>query len=124
LEEKCRLRAFGNRVLRRIFGPRRNEVTGEWKRLLLTIYHPGYQVKKTKMGRVCSTNRKRRGANRVLVGKPEGRIPLAKPRCRWENNTKMNPREMGWEEADWIDLAQDRDRRRTLVTAVTNLRVR
>jgi hypothetical protein len=52
----------------------------------------------------------RRGAYRALVGKPEGRKPLGRPRRRWEDNIKMNLRAVGWEGADWIDLAQDRDR--------------
>jgi hypothetical protein len=65
----------------------------------------------------------RRGAYRALVGKPEGRRPLGKPRRRWEDNIKMDLREVGWGGMDWINLAQDRDRWRALVTAVMNLRV-
>jgi hypothetical protein len=65
----------------------------------------------------------RRGAYRALVGKPEGRRPLERPRHRWEDNIKMDLREVGWEGADWIDLAQDRDRWRALVYTVMNLRV-
>jgi hypothetical protein len=64
----------------------------------------------------------RRGAYRALVGKPQGRRPLERPRRRWEDNIKMDLREVGWG-ADWIDLAQDRDRWRALVNAVMNLRV-
>jgi hypothetical protein len=52
----------------------------------------------------------RRGAYRALVGKPEGRRPLARPRRRWEDNIKMDLREVGWGGVDWIDLAHDRDR--------------
>jgi hypothetical protein len=65
----------------------------------------------------------RRGAYRVLMGKPEERRPLGRSRRRWEDNIKMDLREVGWGGADWIDLAQDRDRWRALVNAVTNLRV-
>jgi hypothetical protein len=65
----------------------------------------------------------RRGAYRALVRKPEGRRPLEKPRRRWEDNIKMDLREVGWEGIDWINLAQDRDRWRALVNAVMNLRV-
>jgi hypothetical protein len=65
----------------------------------------------------------RRGAYRALVGKPEGRRPLERPRHRWEDNIKMDLLEVGWEGADWIDLAQDRDRWRALVYTVMNLRV-
>jgi hypothetical protein len=65
----------------------------------------------------------RRGAYRVLVGKTEGRRPLERPRCRWEDNIKMDLREVGWGDMDWINLAQDRDRWWTLVYTVMNLRV-
>jgi hypothetical protein len=65
----------------------------------------------------------RRGAYRALVGKPEGTRPLGRPRCRWEDNIKMDLREVGWRGMDWINLAQDRDRWRALVNAVMNLRV-
>jgi hypothetical protein len=62
-----------------------------------------------------------RNAYRALVGKPEGRRPLGRPRRRWEDNVKMDLREVGWGGMDWISLAQDRDRWRALVNAVMNL---
>jgi hypothetical protein len=65
----------------------------------------------------------RRGAYRAMVGKPEGRRTLERPRRRWEDNIKMDLREVGWGGMDWINLAQDRDRWRALVNAVMNLRV-
>jgi hypothetical protein len=65
----------------------------------------------------------RRGAYRVLVGKPEGRRPLGRPRRRWEDNIKTDLREVEWGCVDWMGLAQDRDRWRALVSAVMNLRV-
>jgi hypothetical protein len=65
----------------------------------------------------------RRGAYRALVGKPEGRRPLGRRRRRWEDNIKMDLREVGWGGMDWMNLAQDRDRWRALVNAVMNLRV-
>jgi hypothetical protein len=65
----------------------------------------------------------RRDAYRALVGKPEGRRPLGRPRRTWEDNIKMDLREVGWGAADWIDLAEDRDRWRALVYTVMNLRV-
>jgi hypothetical protein len=64
-----------------------------------------------------------RGAYRILVGRPEGRRPLGRPRRRWEFNSKMDLQKVGWEGVDWIDMAQDRDRWRDLVNAVMNLRV-
>jgi hypothetical protein len=63
----------------------------------------------------------RRGAYRVLVGKPEGKKPLGRPRRRWEDNIKMDLQELGWG-MDWIHLAQDRDRWRAVVNTVMNVR--
>jgi len=67
--------------------------------------------------------RERRGVCRVLVGKPEGRRPLGRPRRRWEDNIKMDLQELGCKGMDWIELAEDRDRWRALVNVVINLRV-
>jgi hypothetical protein len=75
------------------------------------------------MGRACSTNVEKRNTYRILVGKPEGKRPLGRPRHRWLNNIKMDLREIGWGGMDWIDLAQDRDQWRALVNTVTNLQV-
>jgi hypothetical protein len=63
-----------------------------------------------------------RGMYRVLVGKPEGKRPLDRPRCRWEDNIKIDLQEVGCGGVDWIWLAQDRDRWQTLVNGVMNLR--
>jgi hypothetical protein len=60
---------------------------------------------------------------RVLMGKPEGKIPLGRPRRRWEDRIRMDLREIGWGSVDWIQLSQDRDRWRDLVNTVMNLRV-
>jgi hypothetical protein len=65
----------------------------------------------------------KRNAYRILVGKPEGKRPLGRPRLRWEENIRMDLREIGWGGMDWIDLAQDRDQWRALVNTVMNLRV-
>jgi hypothetical protein len=65
----------------------------------------------------------RRGVHRVLVGKPEGKKPLGRPRRRWEDNIKMDLQEIGCGGMDWLELAQDRDRWRSLVNTVMNLRV-
>jgi hypothetical protein len=75
------------------------------------------------MERVCSTNGEKRNTYRILVGKPEVKRPLGRPRCRWVDNIKMNLREIGWDSMDWIDMTQDRDQWRTLVNTVMNLRV-
>jgi hypothetical protein len=64
-----------------------------------------------------------RGVYRVFVGKPEGKRPLGRPRCRWENNIKMDLQEVGCGGMDWIELTQDWDRWRALANAVMNLRV-
>jgi hypothetical protein len=64
-----------------------------------------------------------RDAYNIVVGRPEGRRPLGRPRRRWEDNIKMDLREIGFGNADWIDLAHDRDRWRALVNTVMNLRV-
>jgi hypothetical protein len=75
------------------------------------------------MGSACSTNGERRNAYRILVGKPEGRRPLGRPRRRWVDNIKMDLREIGWNSIDWIDLVQDRNQWRALVNTAMNLRV-
>jgi hypothetical protein len=75
------------------------------------------------MGRACSTNGEKRNAYSILVGNPEGRRQLGKPRRRWVYNIKMDVREIGWDGMDWIDLAQDRDQWSALVNMVMNLRV-
>jgi hypothetical protein len=75
------------------------------------------------MGRACSTNGEKSNAYRILVGNPEGKRPLGRPRRRWMDNIKMEHREMVWDGLDFSDLAQDRDRWRVLVNTVMNLRV-
>ena len=123
---------FENMVLRRIFGPRRDEVTGEWRRLhneeLNDTYSSPNIVRVIKLRRMRWAGHVARMGeeNRVywvLVGKPEGRRPLGRPRSRWVDNIRMDLQEPGSGYMDWIGLAQDRDRWRTLVSAVMNLRV-
>jgi hypothetical protein len=75
------------------------------------------------MSRACSTNGEKRNTYRTLVGMPEGKRPLGKPRCRWADNIKMDHREIGWDDMDWIDPAQNMDHWRALVNTVMNLRV-
>ena len=132
LWEEGKLRVFENKVLRRIFGPRRDEVMGEWRRLhneeLHDLYCSPNIVRVIKWRRMRWTGHmarlgEERGVYRVLVGKPEGRRPLGRPRRRWVHNIRMDPQEVGCGYMDWIGLAQDKDRWRTLVSAVMNLRV-
>jgi len=119
-------------VLRRIFGPRRDEVTGEWRRLHNKELHDLYSspnivrvIKSRRMrwaGHVARIGEER-GVYRVLPGKLEGRRPLGRHRHRWVDNTRLDLQEVGCGYMDWIGLAQDRDGWRTLVSAVMNLRV-
>jgi hypothetical protein len=74
------------------------------------------------MGRPYSTNGEKRKADRLLVGKQEGKRPLGRSRCRWLDNIRINLGEVGWGDVDWIDLAKDRNRWRALVNSVLNLR--
>jgi hypothetical protein len=73
------------------------------------------------MGRACGMNGEKMNAYKILVGKPEGKKPLRRPRRRWEDNIRMDVREIGRGGMDWIDLAEDRDRWRALVNTVMNL---
>jgi len=123
---------FENRVLRRIFGPKRDEVTGEWRKLhneeLNNLYSSPNIVRVIKSRRMrwaehVARMGEGRGVYRVLVGKPEGRRPLGRPRRRWEDNIRMDLREVGCGFVDWMELAQDRDSWRALVSAVMKLRV-
>jgi hypothetical protein len=75
------------------------------------------------MGRPCSTNGEKRNTYRLLVGKPERKRPLGRPRCRWVDNIRIDLGEVGWSGVDWIGLAKDRNRWRALVNSVLNLRV-
>jgi hypothetical protein len=75
------------------------------------------------MGRACSTNWDKRNAYRILVGKPEGKRPLGRPRRRWVDNIKIDLREIDWGGMDWNDLAEDKDRWRAFISTAINLRV-
>ena len=123
---------FENRVPRRIFGFKRDEVTGEWRKLhneeLNDVYSSPNTFRAIKSRRMRLAGHVEgagdiRGVYRVLVGKPEGKKPLLRPRRRWEDNIKMDFQEVGCEGMEWIDLAQNRDRWRALVNVVMNFRV-
>jgi hypothetical protein len=132
LKERHKLRVFEKRVLRGIFGPKRDEVTGELRKFHNGELHNFYsspniimQVKSRRMrwaGHVTRTGEGRK-VYKVLVGKLKGRRPLGRRRRRWEDGIKMDLREIGWGGVEWIQLAQDRDRWRAVVSAVMNLRV-
>jgi hypothetical protein len=131
LREEHRLRVFGNRVLRTIFGPKREEV-GSWKKLHNDELHSLYSS--LNIVRVIKSRRMRwaghvarmgegRGVYRVLVGRPEGKRPLGRSRRRWEDNIKMDLREIGIDGTNCIQLAQDRVQWWACVNTVMNLRV-
>jgi hypothetical protein len=90
---------------------------------LFAKYNYHYQVKEDDMGKACSTNGEKRNAYRILVGKPEGKRPLGSPRRRWEDNIKIDLRDVEWVGMNWIHLAQDMDQCRALVNTVKSLRV-
>ena len=124
LQEERKLRVFENRVLRRIFGLRRDEVAGEWRRLhneeLNDLYSSPNNVQVIKSRRMrwaghVARMGEERGVYGVLVGKLEGRRPLGRPRRRWADNIRMDLKEVECVYRDWIGLAQDRDRWWTLV---------
>jgi hypothetical protein len=122
---------FENRVLRRIFGPKRDEVTGGWRKLhneeLRGLYPSPSIVRVIRARRMrwaghVARMGEVRGAYNILVGRLEGR-PLGRPRHRCVDNIKMDLREIGFGDVDWFHLAQNRDRWRALVNTVTNIRV-
>jgi len=132
LREECRLRVSENRVLRKKLGPRRDKVPGEWRKLhieeLNNLYSSPSIVRVIKSRRMrwvgyVECMGERRCMYRVLVGKPEGKRPLGRPRHRWEDNIKMDIQKVGSVGLDWIELDQDRERRQALVNVVMNLRV-
>jgi hypothetical protein len=116
-----------------LFGPRRDEVTGEWRKLHKEELHDLYSspsiiriIKSKRMRWVGHIARmgKKRNTYRLLVGKPEGKRLLGRTRGRWVDNIRMDLLELGWGDLDWIGLAQGKNRWRALVNSVLNLRVR
>jgi hypothetical protein len=114
-------------VLRRIFGPKRDEVTGGWRKLHNEELHNLYsspsiirmiESRRMRWAGYAARMGEKKNAYRILVGKPEGKRPLGRSRRRW-----VDLRETGWDGMNWIDLAQDRDQWKALVNTVMNLRV-
>jgi hypothetical protein len=119
-----------NSLLRNL--PKRDEVTGEWRKLHNEELHDLHSspsiiriMKARRMRWAGHVGRmgEKRNAYTLLVGKPEDRRPLGRPRRRWLDNIRMDPVEVGWGDVDWIGMSQDRDRWRALVNSVLNLRV-
>jgi hypothetical protein len=132
LREEHRLRVFENRVLRRILGPKRDEVTGERRKLhneeLRDLYSSPNIIRIIKSRRMrwaehVARMGERRDSYRSLVGKPEGKKPIGRPKRKWVDNIRMDLEEVRWSDADWIGLAQDRSRWRGIADAVMNLQV-
>ena len=132
LMKERRVRVSAKRVLRRIIGPKRYDVTGECRKLHneeLSDLYPSSNIARVIQwswrrwaGHVACMG-ERRGLYRVLLGKPEGNRPPGRPKRRWEDNIKTDLQEVGCGLMDWIALAQDTDRWRPLLNAVMNLRV-
>jgi len=131
LREEHRLRVCENRVLR-VFGPKRDEITGEWRKLHNEELSDRYSLpnivwvvksRRLRWAGYVARMGEGRGVHSVLVGKPGGKRPMGRPRCRWEDNIKMDVQEVGRAFGDWMGFSQDRDRWRALVSMVKNLRV-
>ena len=116
----------------KIFGAKKDEITGEWRKLhnaeLHALYSSPNIIRSFKSIRLrwaghVARMEQSRNAYRVLVGKPEGKRPLGRPRRRWEDNIKMDLREVGCDSGEWIAFVEDRNQWRAYVRAVMNLRV-
>ena len=132
MREEYRLRMFENKVVRKIFGAKKEEITGEWRKLhnaeLNALYFSPNIIRNLKSRRLrwaghVARMEQFRNAYRVLVGKPESKRRLGRPRRRWEDSIKMDLREVCCDPSDWLALAEDRDQWRAYVRVVMNLRV-
>jgi hypothetical protein len=119
LRNERRLRVFGNRVLGGIFGAKRDEVTGVWRKLHNEELHDLYcspnivwviKSKRFRWAGHVAWMREGRRVYRILVGKPEGKRPLGRPTYKWEDNIKADLQEVGCGFRDWIELTQDTER--------------
>jgi hypothetical protein len=126
------LKVFENRVFERLFGPERDRVTSYWRKLHSEELHNLYSsaniirmIKSRRMswvGHVARTS-ELRNVYKILVVKPEGKVPLRRYRHKWEDNTEMDLKEIGWGVVDWIPVAQDMDHWWAVVIMVMNLLV-
>jgi hypothetical protein len=111
LKEEHRLRVFENRMLRRIFGPKRDEVTGGWRKLHYEYSSPNIitiiKYRRVRWAELVARMGEKRSAYRILVGKSERKTPVGRPRRGWVNNSKMDLRNTEWGGMDWNDLAQE-----------------
>jgi hypothetical protein len=127
----CCTYVYENNVLRRIFGLKWDEVKGSWRKLhneeLHNLYSSPNVIRmiksRTEMCRVRSTHGEKRNAYTAFVGKPDGKRLLGRPICKWEDNIKMDLREIVWAGMNSICQAQDRGQWRALVNTAMNLRV-
>jgi hypothetical protein len=124
------LRAFENRLLRRIFGHKREKMAGGCRRLHNEELYNSYtspsiigviKSRSVRWSGHVARKRPMRNAGNTLVEKPEGKRTLGRPRRRWKDTIRMDLREVGWEGVDWIHLIQDRDQWRANVNTVMNL---
>ena len=132
LREEHRLRVLENKVLRKISGATKDEITVEWRELHIAELHALYsspniirslKSRRLRWARHVAHMEQSRNAYKVLVGKSEGKRPLGRPRRRWEDNIKMDLREVGCDPGEWIAFAENRDQWRAYVRAVMNHRV-
>jgi hypothetical protein len=123
---------FENRVLRKIFGPKRDAVMGDWRKFhnekLRDLYSSPSIIRIIKSRRMRWAGHVAQMGRRgtliyLLVGRPDGKRPLGRPRHRWVNNIRMYLGEVEWGDVDWIGLAKDRNSWRALVNSILNLRV-
>jgi len=111
------LRVFENKVLRKVYGPKRDEMTGEWRRLHNKELHGLYdspdivkiiKSETTKVGRPCCSDGEKRRLYSILVGRPDGKRPLGRPGRRFEDNIRRDLREVGVRDENLLDIAQDK----------------
>jgi hypothetical protein len=132
IKGRARLGVFENTVLRRLFEQKWDEVTGEWRKLhyeeIHTLYSSPNIIRQNKSrtmrwAEYVARMGEEKNVYKILMGKPEGKRPLGRPRRRRKYGIRMDLRETGWGSVEWTQLAEDRDRLRTAVNTVMDLRV-